>query len=254
MPDWQALLRRRLGPLRLSPQGEAEVFDELGAHFEQLYQEAVLAGASPQQALTQAAAQVPDWKRFRRDLRRSKEDLMPRLQRTLLLPALTSALVVHALSWGVYLSGWKPPVHARWPYGATTWLVWIAAAPFCAALGAWMSRRGGGSPRDRVLAGLAPVWIPAVLLVMSFLLDIFDQPHFTLAQSAYVLAGYTLDWVLIPAAALLLGALPFAFARPPAPTATAGDKEGTRTQETPGSSDSFRRMIASDPLPGVADA
>ncbi|HYX69488.1 MAG TPA: hypothetical protein VE825_10175 [Terriglobales bacterium] len=254
MPDWQSILRQRLGPLRLSPQGESDVLDELGAHFEQLYEEATAEGASPQLALAQATAQVPNWKRFRRDLRRSKEDPMPRLRQTLLVPALASALAVHALSWGVYLSGWKPPLHARWPYGATEWLVWMAAAPFCGALGAWMSRRAGGSLRDRVLSGMAPLLIPAALLVLSFLLDMFDHPRFTLAQSAYVLAGYTLDWVLLPAAALLVGALPVSLTRPPAGSATAGNKQPASGEKDRGTPGSYRLAISPDPLAGVADA
>jgi hypothetical protein len=253
MPDWQPILRQRLGPLLLSPQGEADVLDELGAHFEQLHEEAIAAGASPQQALEQATAQVPDWKRFRRDLRRNKEDPMPRTNRTLLVPSLTSALVIHALSWGVYLSGWKPPVHVRWPYDATVWWVWMAAAPLCGALGAWMSRRSGGSQRDRVLAGLAPVGIPVALLVVSFLLDMFDQPRFTLAQSVHALAGYTLDWVLLPTTALLLGALPLAFTRPPAASAIAVDGQD-RSGEKDRAPGSYRLAISPDPLAGVADA
>lgn len=254
MPDWRPVLRQRLGRLGLSPQGEADVFDELGAHFEQLHEDAIAAGASPQQALEQAADQVPDWKRFRRDLRCSKEDPMPRSPRTLLVPALTSALVIHALSWGVYLSGWRPPVHVRWPYGAPEWLVWMAAAPLCGALGAWMSRRGGGDLRDRLLAGLAPVWTPTALLILSFLLDMFDHPGFTLAQSVHALAGYTLDWVLMPTAALLLGALPLALTRPPASSATAGDKQPASGEKDRGAPGSYRRAISPDRLAGVADA
>lgn len=245
MPDWQLILRARLAPLHLSPHGEADVFDELGAHFEQLYEEAIAAGASPQQALAQATAQVADWKRFRRDLRRSKEDLMALWKRTLLVPALSSSLVIHAVSWGIYLSGWKPPVHARWPFGATEWLVWMAAAPLSGALGAWMSRRAGGSLRDRLLSGLAPVAIPAALLVLSFLLDMFDHPRFTLAQSAHALVGYTLDWVLLPAAALLLGALLVAFTRPPAPAAIAGDKQRVGGEQVRSTTSSYRLAISS---------
>ena len=39
MPDWRPELRRRLAPLRLSPQREAEVVEELSQHLEDRYQE-----------------------------------------------------------------------------------------------------------------------------------------------------------------------------------------------------------------------
>lgn len=39
MPDWAELLRPRLARLRLSPEREAEIIDELGEHLEQRYEE-----------------------------------------------------------------------------------------------------------------------------------------------------------------------------------------------------------------------
>ena len=61
MPDFRQYVRRRLPTLRCGPEREAEIVDELALQLEQVYRRAKSAGASDEEALAEAAAEVPDW-------------------------------------------------------------------------------------------------------------------------------------------------------------------------------------------------
>src|SRR5262245_44596544 len=61
MPNWKRYVRERLPDLGLRAEREVEIVDELAAHLEAAYQEALLCGASEQEAYRLAAAQIKDW-------------------------------------------------------------------------------------------------------------------------------------------------------------------------------------------------
>src|SRR3989442_10774267 len=61
MPDWKQHVRDHLAPLRLSPEREMEITEELAQHLEAAYEEALARGASEQKAYEHAAAQITDW-------------------------------------------------------------------------------------------------------------------------------------------------------------------------------------------------
>jgi hypothetical protein len=46
MPDFRAEVRRRLSPLNLSPEQEAEVAEEMAAHLDDRYEELCASGIS----------------------------------------------------------------------------------------------------------------------------------------------------------------------------------------------------------------
>src|SRR5262245_41135162 len=56
MPDWNAEIRARLVNVRLSPEREAEIVDELSQHLEDRWRESIAAGASPEDAATMTLA------------------------------------------------------------------------------------------------------------------------------------------------------------------------------------------------------
>ena len=58
MPDWAAHLRPRLAALRLSPTREIEIIDELSEHLDGRHQELLATGASPEEALRLALAEL----------------------------------------------------------------------------------------------------------------------------------------------------------------------------------------------------
>jgi predicted permease len=68
MCDWQALVRRNLGPLRTSPEREAAIISELAAQLEQTFQNAQARGLGVEASIAEAEAQFPDWKHLAREI------------------------------------------------------------------------------------------------------------------------------------------------------------------------------------------
>ncbi|HJR69149.1 MAG TPA: permease prefix domain 1-containing protein, partial [Gammaproteobacteria bacterium] len=57
MHDWHSEVRARLAHLRLKPEREADIVDEISQHLAERYREAISAGASPDEATRLALAQ-----------------------------------------------------------------------------------------------------------------------------------------------------------------------------------------------------
>jgi predicted permease len=57
MHDWHSEVRARLAPLRLKPEREADIVDEISQHLAERYREAISGGASPEEATRLALAQ-----------------------------------------------------------------------------------------------------------------------------------------------------------------------------------------------------
>jgi hypothetical protein len=95
--------------------------------------------------------------------------------------------------------------------GLPFWLYlgWLLAQIFCGAMGAFLSRRGGGTMGARAVAGAFPAIVMfglcAVVIPVSALLEhkayVFDHPG--------LMASGILIWAGMPAVALLIGAAPF---------------------------------------------
>ncbi len=69
MPDWKAELSERLGTLRIAPEREAEIIDELAQHLEERYDELLLSGSSPEDAERQTRAELSEHEVLARELR-----------------------------------------------------------------------------------------------------------------------------------------------------------------------------------------
>jgi predicted permease len=59
--DWRGYVRRRLPPLEIAPEREAEIVDELALQLEAAHDAARAAGLPEDQARARAEAEVPDW-------------------------------------------------------------------------------------------------------------------------------------------------------------------------------------------------
>ena len=84
---------------------------------------------------------------------------------------------------------------------------WLAGLPAFGGLGAYLSRRAHGSTRTRLIAGLSP----ALMLFATFSVILpwgLAVDGFSLFRFAYFCLAVT-NWVVLPALALLFGALPF---------------------------------------------
>src|SRR5262249_19134598 len=78
LPDWKQLVRTHLAPLRLVPERELEIVEELSLHLETAYETALAKGLEAEAATAQALAQITDWPLLECELARA-ETLAQRL-------------------------------------------------------------------------------------------------------------------------------------------------------------------------------
>lgn len=209
MQDWTQLVRDRLKQtgVKLSD----SVIAELAAHLEEIYQLASSEGLPDAEAFKRAWQEIPDWRALGRDIQRvqSKEDSMNRRTRSLWLPALTSFLGATLSLMLCQCLGMKP--HLVWigEIAMPLYWPWLATLPLFGAAGAYLSRRAHGPTLAQFVASLAPALI--MFTVMSLILPLglaIDGFHFLELVAFGLLVT---NWVVIPAVALLVGALPFLY-------------------------------------------
>jgi hypothetical protein len=70
MPEWRRLVQQRLAPLRLPPEREAEIVEEVSPHLEDRYTESLSGVAAPEQACRAALAELSGSELLTRELRR----------------------------------------------------------------------------------------------------------------------------------------------------------------------------------------
>ena len=209
MPDWKMLLRRRMGQLDLPPGSEKEVISELAEHLQETYQHALSHGLTSRAAIRLALQEVDDWRVLAVNIRRAKESSMNHRTKSLWLPALITLFGASVSLAVIQFLRLQPRLVWVGGWGMTFYWQWLATLPLLGAVGAYLSQRAEGRVRARLAAGLSPALI--MLIVISLILPwglAIDGFHF------FRLVGFGLglfNWVVIPAAALLIGAVPFAF-------------------------------------------
>jgi hypothetical protein len=221
MPDWREMAKRRLTPLALDAQRQEEIIVELADHLEDLYCDLVCQGKSEVEALQSALNTAADWDELRREIQLAANEevamnyrLGPagkRRFKTLWLPgACTSALSGILLRLLQMPSA--PSPHVFWPQHDMPFVIywqWFVCLPLVGAIGAYWSRNAGGKLLERALAASSPAlaWICFPGFILPFVLVFQWLVHHNppLVPAALFLLG----WVVLPEAALLLGALPF---------------------------------------------
>ena len=213
MPDWKKLVEQRLFSLNLPPSAKQEIVAELAAHLEDVYEAAKARGLDANFALELAQQEIHDWHVLLADLRRakSKENSMNLRTRSLWLPALASLFASSLFLCALTEISLQPKLLARLNSSAAHWVytVWIVAQIAFGALGAFLSRRVGGSRMARVVAATFPAIVMlatcAIVIPASALMEhndfIFHNPG-RLWWGAFL-------WAVVPAVTLLLGAMPF---------------------------------------------
>ena len=116
-----------------------------------------------------------------------------------------------------WLSGEPGTYHAYFAF----YVPWLIALPVIGAVAAFWSQRAGGKTLHRLVAALAPplgtlvmlVMIPVVTPLIYLHVSLIHHKvlpnHFSLST---LLAGFLIlfaNWVLLPAIALFIGAVPF---------------------------------------------
>ncbi len=127
--------------------------------------------------------------------------------RSLWLPALITVLGTSVSLALTQMLRLQPRVLWIGGWGMTFYWQWLATLPLFGAAGTYISRRARGSLMSRFAAGLSPALITlgAMSVILPFALAI-DGFY------AWRLVGFGLgliNWVAVPALALMLGAFPF---------------------------------------------
>jgi hypothetical protein len=123
------------------------------------------------------------------------------------LPAVLSWLGASLLLMLVERLGFQPRTVWVGSFAMSLYCHWLIGLPAFGALGAHLSERAHGSILAQLAAGLAPA--PVMLAVMSLILPwglTIEGFHF------FRLVGLgvgLMNWVAVPALALLIGAVPF---------------------------------------------
>jgi hypothetical protein len=213
MPDWQALVHRRLAGLSLDPDQRNEVITELAGHLEETCEELRRQGITEEEAARRTLSQVEDWRRLSRmiQIARKKENGMTNRVKQFWLPSLVTLFLSMGLLMLIQVFGPKPwtlAMKSGWSLIAPVamiYLPWLFSLPVIGAMGAYLSNRAGGSKRAMLSSVVFPV-LPylAFFLVALPVTAIFND---RLGHNIMFLALFVglLAWVVAPGAALLTG-------------------------------------------------
>lgn len=214
MPDWAALVERHLAAIRVDER-RREICAELAAHLEDAYAAALRSGCTEAEALAHAMARVPDWGALAVAIEKSAEEdsIMTRRARTVLLPG-TTMLLAAAIGLSLVVAStpadrWLDP---RWQVHVLPAGLALLFYLLLGAIGAAWSRRVGGSPGERLAAGLFPLALHMAVAGLGVGEDVLHAlSHGAWGRHLGInLINMILVMLVVPGTALLLGVLPFA--------------------------------------------
>jgi len=215
--DWNVLVRERYSGKGLSGEQQTEVVSELAAHLEDLYEHERSLGISEAEAISRALNEVDSWHQLSRDIRRTRkpEGQMNYRTRSLWLPGfttLTAAMGALAIMMGHNVNRFNFEPRIYW-YGSMAvvqiYLPWLAILPIIGGVGAYLSRLANGNLKTRLAAAAFPALVPFALFCPGVVLAAVTEHHSNWQVLPVAFSVMVFNWVLLPGAALTLGALPF---------------------------------------------
>jgi hypothetical protein len=212
--DWSAIVHRHLASVRVDERRRREIGAELAAHLEDAYDGALRRGCTEEEAIACAMEHVPDWGALALAVERSadEEAIVTRQAITVLLPGTTILL---AAATGMSLVVYSTPadrwLDPRWQVHALAAGLALLFYLLLGAIGAAWSRHVGGSPGERLAAGVFPLALHAAVAGPAVAADVLYA--LSRGVSGVHLSINMINMILImlvaPGAALLLGVLPF---------------------------------------------
>ncbi len=212
MHDWKQIVRKRLPVLGVcSP----EFTEELAAHLEDNYEAAVRGGTPPEAAFHRTVGQINRRSQICLTLRILQEVLMTDFARKVGLPGLLTFALAMVIAWALEMAHVQPKTillgNNGLPFSLPP-IAWLCLLPFCAAAGALVSHRSGGSRLQRIAAGLFPSAIMAAVLliifVAGFAISLFvPDSGWNWALAVPQLALWLTGQAVLTAVPLLLGAV-----------------------------------------------
>jgi hypothetical protein len=210
MPDWNAEVRKNLKNLGLTPQEQEEVIAELADHLQDHYEQLRAKGISESEAMKRSLEQASGWRQMSRKIRNAKneEDGMNYRTRALWLPGLVALATASVFLMVLQLTGVQPKIWWKDGGALVIHIPWFMLLPLCGAAGAYLSFRAGGRRLTRLAAGLFPAIV--MLAVFCVILPaglLIERNAFIIRHPVYFVLAI-LNWTVVPALALLVGAVP----------------------------------------------
>ena len=211
MPDWRKLVRQRLDGLALDSGVKEEVHAEIAGHLEDAFEEHFRRGLPQDEAVQRTLAEVEDWQELRRRIQsvRIKENIMSNRVTQLWLPG----LLTFALSMGFLelVQKFGPQPHILELDKGTPVLMfytgWLLVLPLAGGVGAYLSKRAGGSLQVVLLSSIFSVLPFAVVFLIAIPIGLVMGHNLEHHIVAAAFLSMAIGWVLVPGAALLAGGL-----------------------------------------------
>ncbi|HXQ98451.1 MAG TPA: hypothetical protein VN774_08415 [Candidatus Limnocylindrales bacterium] len=212
MRDWRAMVEEKLIGLGLPPTQHQETVREVAAHMEDRFEQGLARGLDDSGACELALKEVDDWRQLSRRIRRSKqqEGQVNYRTRALWLPGLASLTATMGALTVITMINLEPRIYM---YGSLAFAQMyerlLMVLPAAGALGAYLSRRANGDLKVRLAAASFPAFVILSLFCPAIIVAGVLEHHLTWGVLPVAFALMVFNWILIPCACLLLGALPF---------------------------------------------
>jgi len=197
-----------LGPLGLRHRREEEILAELAEHLEDQD------GGNTEKTILphSRGAQIEDdidWTRLAREIRHAEEETMSPTAKTLWVPGVSMLFCSFILLLG--MTRLVPPTTWILPNGQVLLMApWLFCYLVFGALGAWWSRRAGGSRATRFFSGMFPLALHLAIFFLPMIIAVASAtPRFPEHVQLRFLLDIGLLWLVIPGVALAIGTVPF---------------------------------------------
>jgi len=162
MPDWKKLICEQVGVLRVCPaEFTEELVREWASHLEESFETFLSEGLSFGEAYQRGLQQIRQLAGARSQVRILQEVLMRGFTKQVALPGLVTFALAMAFGGALDFAG-IPPRTILFSNGLFLSLPTslFCVLPLCGAAGAFISRRNGGGPLQRITASL---FLPAIM-------------------------------------------------------------------------------------------
>lgn len=210
--DWEKQTLDRLEAEGLGGAIEPEVAAELAHHLESVCESWMSRGLSEEESVRRTWSEVVNWPRLARKIRfaREGEELMKNRIKTLWFPGLAMTVVAMGLLRAAMRAGFQPQIVWLTPGISILFYVpWLAILPVVGALATYWSRSQGGSVGVRLTAALFTVVTMATIFILLMPVVVLVDRHVPWSTFMISWTASMVGWVLVPGAALIVGALPF---------------------------------------------
>jgi hypothetical protein len=213
MRDWKTLVEQRLAGLALERQEKDEVIAELAGHLEEACDGLLRQGISEEEAVRRTLAHAGSWNDLKHKIlvSKRKEQIMEQRVRQLWIPGFLSLIL--SMLFLVILQKQGLQAHIVWsgPNAILLYPAWLMSLPIFGALSGFVSSRAGGSRRTALLASVFPSIALTAAFLLMFPIGLTIQGitgrKVDFSQVANVILRDGIGWIVLPAAALLVGGL-----------------------------------------------